>query len=191
MGRYDNHHNTDNILRAKKKLDKLTSKRHPNIYEIERAKEELETARLFMTCQIFKSFNGRAPNEKVLFSDDNRVMLFCDKLIHYEDIASYKIVEKSKTHLSTVTRQTGTVSRALVGGFLGGGVGAIVGAMSAGSHSTTTQYESADGFYFQIFLKNGEGYQCEVENDGFLTNKIHPAWVDLGTKIQMIIDGRN
>lgn len=191
MGKYDNHHNTDNVLRAKKKLDKLTSKRNPNIYEIERAKEELETARLFMTCQIFKSSSCRAPNDRILFSDDNRVMLFYNKLIRYDDLAEYKIVEKFKSHSSTVTRQNGTVSRALVGGFLGGSVGAIVGAMSAGSHSTTTQHQIADGFYFQVFLKNGEGYQCEVENDGFLSNKIHPTWVDLGTKIQMIIDGRN
>ena len=35
MGRYDNFHNTKNIEKAQKKLDKLLSKRKPDQYQID------------------------------------------------------------------------------------------------------------------------------------------------------------
>ena len=190
MGKYDNHNNIKNIKKAQKILDKLSRKRKPDLYRIELAQEALRVAKLFETCQIFKSINGRAPNERVLFSDDNRVMLFVDKLISYDDIQSYRIIENLVTRSRTDTKQKGTVSRAIVGGAIAGGIGAVVGAMSAGSQSQTTQYQTGEGFLFQIFLKNGEGFQFSVENDGVISNKIHPKWVELGTKIQMIIDGK-
>lgn len=188
MGKYDNHSNAKNITRAQKKFDKLSNKRKPNIFQIEQAKRELDTAKLFERCQIFKSFNGRAPNTGVLFSDDNRVMLFFNKLIRYEDIESYRIVENFEQKSHTVTKQRGAVSRAIVGGVIAGGIGAVVGAMSADSHSHTTYHRVGRGFYFQVFLTNGHGYQCYVENNGIISNKIHSKWLELGAKIQMIID---
>ena len=60
--------------------------------------------------------------------------------------------------------------------------------MSAGSKSNTTYYESGDGFLFQIFLKDGNAFQCPVQNNGVVSNKIHPKWLELGMKLQMIID---
>lgn len=93
MGRYDNFHNTKNIEKAQKKLDKLMSKRKPDQYQIDLAKENLKNAKLFESCQIFKSFNGRAPNENIMFSDDNRVIWFIKYLIPYDEITSYSIVE--------------------------------------------------------------------------------------------------
>ena len=191
MGKYDNYSNSENIDKAQRKLDKLSKKRRPDQYQIDLARAELDTAKLFQSCQIFKSFNGRAPNTAILFSDDNKVMLFGDKLIHYEDISSYRIVENIESKSYTVTKQTGAVSRAIVGGAIAGGVGALVGAMSADSRSNTTHYQVGNGFYFQVFLKDGNGYQYFAENDGMFSNKIHPKWLELGTKIQRIIDGTN
>jgi len=190
MGKYDNYSNSKNIDKAQKTLDKLSGKRKPDLYKIELAQEALRVAKLFETCQIFKSINDRAPNEKVLFSDDNRVVLFGDKLISYDDVQSYRIVENLVTRSRTDTQQKGAVSRAIVGGAVAGGIGAVVGAMSAGSQSHTTQYQTGEGFFLQIFLKSGEGFQYPIENDGIISNKIHPKWLELGTKIQMIIDGK-
>lgn len=188
MGQYDNFNNSKNIEKAQKKLDKLTRKRNPNQFEIDLAQRELDTARLFETCQIFQSSNYTSPNERVLFSDDNRVLLFGDKLIPYADIKSYTILANNVTVAHTTTKAKGTISRALVGGALAGGMGAVVGAMSAGSKSNTTYNQTTDGFFFQIFLKNGKGFQCRFEGDGFLSKKVHPKWLELGTKIQMIIE---
>lgn len=191
MGKYDNYSNIKNIQKAQKKLNRLTRKRKPDLYKIELAQAELDTAKLFESCQIFKSSNCTAPNTHIMFSDDNRVMMFVTKLIRYDDIESYQIIENVTTKSYTVTKQHGAISRAIVGGAIAGDIGAVVGAMSAESHSETTYYKDGNGFFFQIFLKDGNGYQYEVDNNGFLSNKIHPKWLELGTKIQRIIDGKN
>ena len=191
MGKYDNHSNAKNIAKAQKKFDKLSKKRNPNIYQIELARVELETAKLFETCQIFKADNTRAPNKAVLFSDDNRAMLFNNKLVWYDDIVAYQFVENIKTTSHTTTKQQGSLSRAIVGGAIAGGVGAVVGTMSADSHSDTTYHQVKDGFYLQVFLKDGTCHQCFVENHGWISNKMHPKWLELGMKIQMILDGTN
>ena len=190
MGRYDNFHNTKNIKKAQKKLDKLLSKRKPDQYQIDLARETLENAKLFESCQIFKSFNGYAPNENIMFSDDNRVVWFIKYLIPYDEIASYSIVENVVQKAQTRTKTKGVISRAIIGGAIAGGVGAVVGAASAGSKSQTTYYTEGEGFFLQIFTKNGERYSCHIENSGFIGNKVHPKWLELGTKLQSIIDGK-
>ena len=190
MGRYDNFHNTKNIEKAQKKLDKLLSKRKPDQYQIDLAREALAQAKLFESCQIFKSFSGYAPNENIMFSDDNRVMWFIKYLVPYDEISSYSIVENVVQKAQTQTKSRGVISRAIIGGAIAGGVGAVVGAASAGSKSQTTYYNEGEGFFMQIFTKNGERYSCHIENSGFIGNKVHPKWLELGTKLQSIIDGK-
>lgn len=188
MGKFNNFDNSKRIASIQKKLDKLNRKRKPNQFEIEMVRRELEVAKLFETCQIFKAFSDFAPNDKILFNDDERVLLFIDRLIRYDDLQSYRIVENMTQKAFTATKQKGTLSRAIVGGAIAGGVGAVVGAMSAGSKSNTTYYESGDGFLFQIFLQDGNAYQYLIQNNGVVSNKIHPKWLELGMKLQMIID---
>lgn len=190
MGQYDNFHNTKNIEKAQRKLDKLLKKRKPDQYQIDLAKEALSQAKLFESCQIFKSFSGYAPNENIMFSDDNRVMWFVKYLIPYDEISSYSIVENVVQKAQTQTTSKGVITRAIIGGAIAGGVGAVVGAASAGSKSQTTYYNEGEGFFMQIFTKNGERYSCHIENSGFIGNKIHPKWLELGTKLQSIIDGK-
>lgn len=190
MGRYDNFHNTKNIEKAQKKLDKLLSKRKPDQYQIDLAREALAQAKLFESCQIFKSFSGYAPNENIMFSDDNRVMWFIKYLVPYDEISSYSIVENVVQKAQTQTKGRGVISRAIIGGAIAGGVGAVVGAASAGSKSQTTYYNEGEGFFLQIFTKNGERYSCHIESNGFIANKVHPKWLELGTKLQSIIDGK-
>lgn len=190
MGQYDNFHNTKNIEKAQRKLDKLLKKRKPDQYQIDLAKEALSQAKLFESCQIFKSFSGYAPNENIMFSDDNRVMWFVKYLIPYDEISSYSIVENVVRKAQTQTTSKGVITRAIIGGAIAGGVGAVVGAASAGSKSQTTYYNEGEGFFLQIFTKNGERYSCHIENSGFIGNKVHPKWLELGTKLQSIIDGK-
>lgn len=190
MGQYDNFHNTKNIEKAQRKLDKLLKKRKPDQYQIDLAKEALSQAKLFESCQIFKSFSGYAPNENIMFSDDNRVMWFVKYLIPYDEISSYSIVENVVQKAQTQTTSKGVITRAIIGGAIAGGVGAVVGAASAGSKSQTTYYNEGEGFLMQIFTKNGERYSCHIENSGFIGNKVHPKWLELGTKLQSIIDGK-
>ena len=190
MGRYDNFHNTKNIEKAQKKLDKLLSKRKPDQYQIDLAREALAQAKLFESCQIFKSFSGYAPNENIMFSDDNRVMWFIKYLVPYDEISSYSIVENVVQKAQTQTKSRGVISRAIIGGAIAGGVGAVVGAASAGSKSQTTYYNEGEGFFLQIFTKNGERYSCHIESNGFIANKVHPKWLELGTQLQSIIDGK-
>lgn len=190
MGQYDNFHNTKNIEKAQRKLDKLLKKRKPDQYQIDLAKEALSQAKMFESCQIFKSFSGDAPNENIMFSDDNRVMWFVKYLIPYDEISSYSIVENVVQKAQTQTTSKGVITRAIIGGAIAGGVGAVVGAASAGSKSQTTYYNEGEGFFLQIFTKNGERYSCHIENSGFIGNKVHPKWLELGTKLQSIIDGK-
>ena len=190
MGQYDNFHNTKNIKKAQRKLDKLLKKRKPDQYQIDLAKEALSQAKLFESCQIFKSFSGYAPNENIMFSDDNRVMWFVKYLIPYDEISSYSIVENVVQKAQTQTTSKGVITRAIIGGAIAGGVGAVVGAASAGSKSQTTYYNEGEGFFMRIFTKNGERYSCHIENSGFIGNKVHPKWLELGTKLQSIIDGK-
>jgi hypothetical protein len=190
MGQYDNFHNTKNIEKAQRKLDKLLKKRKPDQYQIDLAKEALSQAKMFESCQIFKSFSGYAPNENIMFSDDNRVMWFVKYLIPYDEISSYSIVENVVQKAQTQTTSKGVITRAIIGGAIAGGVGAVVGAASAGSKSQTTYYNEGEGFFLQIFTKNGERYSCHIENSGFIGNKVHPKWLELGTKLQSIIDGK-
>lgn len=190
MGQYDNFHNTKNIEKAQRKLDKLLKKRKPDQYQIDLAKEALSQAKLFESCQIFKSFSGYAPNENIMFSDDNRVIWFVKYLIPYDEISSYSIVENVVQKAQTQTTSKGVITRAIIGGAIAGGVGAVVGAASAGSKSQTTYYNEGEGFFMQIFTKNGERYSCHIENSGFIGNKVHPKWLELGTKLQSIIEGK-
>lgn len=192
MGQYDNYSNEKNIAKAQKRLDKLTAKRDPDPYEVELARRELETAKLFERCQIFGTEGWKKsiynPNASIMFSDDNEVMMFFDKLISYRDISSYTIVENIVKEAHTKTKKTGAITRAIVGGAIAGGVGVVAGAITAGSKSSTIVHEIPDGFYLQIFLKDGSGYQCPVPSDGAISNKVPKLWLHLASKLQTIVE---
>lgn len=120
MGRYDNYQNTRNIKKAQKKFDKLQSKRKPDAYKIEIARQELESAKLFESCQRFqlKGFGGMY---EILFSDDNKVIWFVNKLIRYDNLSHYTLTANDVVIAHTETKSSGSISRAIVGGAIAGG----------------------------------------------------------------------
>ena len=191
MAQHDNYDNAQRIKKAQRKLNRRTRSWFPNQAKIEQARTELDTAKLFASCQIFKSFNGYAPNKNVMFSDDNQVMWFISSAIRYEDIEDCRISEIVTNKSHTVTRQSGAVSRAIVGHAIAGGIGAVVGAMSAGSTSETTYYQEKRGFTFQIFTKDGLVHWITIPSNRDFSNKLPPKWLDVKAKIQSIIDGKN
>ena len=190
MGKCDNYDNAKRIRKAQRKLKRRSRCLFKSQSKIAKAQAELDTAKLFSSCQIFKSFNGYAPNKDIMFSDDNKVMWFISDVIYYEDIESCRIVEKVINKSHTVTKQRGAVSRAIIGGAIAGDVGAVVGAMSADSISETTYYQEKRGFLFLIFTKDGLVHWFEIPSNRDFSNKLPPKWSDVRDKIQRIIDGK-
>ena len=190
MGKYDNYDNAKRIRKARRKLKRRTRCLFKSPSRIAKAKAELDTAKLFSSCQIFKAWHGYAPNENVMFSDDNRVMWFIGHVIPYDDIVACRIGENLITKSHTVTTQRGVIPRAIVGHAIAGDLGAVVGAMTADSTSETTYYQQGNGFKFQIFTKDGSRYYVDLQSIRDFSNKIHPKWLEVGAKIQSIIDGK-
>ena len=170
MGQFDNFENTKAITKAQKELDKLCGKRKPDNFKIELARKKLEQEKLFERCQRFliHTLNG---DFIALLSDENRVMKFADSLIAYDDIDSYSIVANNVTVAHTKTKSKGSLSRAVVGGVVAGGVGAVVGALSAGSKAETTYTEQTEGFFFYIWLKMVVGTESHFRAAGFSLTK--------------------
>ena len=193
MGKYDNFNNAKRIKKAQRNLNRLTRSWFPNQAKIALAQAELDTANLFKSCQIFWALHDYSPKDNVMFSDDHRVMWFIGHVIPYDDIVACRVGENLITKSHTVTKPQGAISRAIVGHAIAGDVGAVVGAMSARSTSETTYYQKGDGFKFQIFTKDGARYYCDLPNfSGYsFSNKIHPKWLEVGAKIQCILDGTN
>lgn len=191
MGQYDNYDNAKRIRKAQRKLNRRSRCLFKSQSRIALAQAELDTAKLFASCQIFKALHEYAPNKNVMFSDDNRVLWFIGHVIPYDDIVACRIGENliSKSH--TVTKPQGAISRAIVGHAIAGDMGAIVGAVTASSTSETTYYQKKGyGFKFQIFTKDGSRYYCELPEFGAYRNNMHPKWLEVGAKIQDILNGK-
>lgn len=188
MGKYDNYNNYAGIIRAQKKIIYLLGRKKPDLFAIDLAQKELDTEKLFESCQIFGRAglrgNPHDPNLTILFSDDNGVMLFDGKLISYKKLKSYKFSPTSREVSNTITRSRGGLARAIVGHALAGDVGAIVGAATADTYSETVTQEVDDGFLLRIFLKDRTEYQHHVRRP---TQK----WDELVQKLQMIIDSNS
>ena len=191
MGKYDNFSNEAAIAAAEARLNKISRKRKIDPYQISLAVEGLNRAKIFQRCQAFTANSAAAPNGRVLFNDDTKVMLFIDRVIPYEDIQSYRILENTYYEEGWDTSMWDVLASAHFGRKIAGDFGAIVFAQARADSAQTTYTQRQDGFIFQIILKNGEAWQCKVPNHGIIWQKIHPKWLELGTKIQRIIDGTN
>lgn len=190
MGKYDNYDNAKRIRKARRKLKRRTRCLFKSQSRIAKARAELDTAKLFESCQIFKASHDYAPNKNVMFSDDNRVLWFIGHVIPYDDMVACRIGENLITKSHTVTTQHGVIPRAIVGHAIAGDLGAVVGAMTASSTSETTYYQQGNGFKFQIFTKDGSRYYCDLPSIRDFSNKIHPKWLEVGAKIQSILDDK-
>ncbi|MGI5989588.1 MAG: hypothetical protein ACOX78_04920 [Lachnospiraceae bacterium] len=195
MGQYDNYDNAYQIKAAEKALVKLKKKRKPDTFAIALAQKDLENAKLFNSCQIFGSVgffsSAYNPNQMIMFSDDNQVVWFGGKIIPYQDIKNAMFLKHNIQKSYTTTKKKGTVSRAIIGGMVAGEVGAIVGAASAGSESTTDTTTVFKDFFYEVDTKDGQGFQIEFPGTGMFDNKISKEWEKLDQKMHMIIEKYN
>lgn len=84
----------------------------------------------------------------IFFDDSKQKFTVYRKVYDYSDIIDYELIENGETY-----KKSGNgLMRAVVGGALFGGVGAIVGA----STTKTTSQEKVNSLYINIFLKGGK-----------------------------------
>lgn len=150
MGKYDNYSFKKGIEKAQRRLNRLLRRKRCDPEKLEKAKKDFENAKLFESCQIFRSFLSDAPGKNIMFSDDNRVIWMLGHVIPYDDLASYSIYGTGKTITQTTTRARGVFSRAYIGHAIAGDVGAILGAATAPVETTTYDVR---GLYFVPVLK--------------------------------------
>lgn len=175
-----NFNNKSAIVKAQKQYDKEVNRRKPDSLKIAMTKTVLDREMLFEESYALKH-NGEI---WFLFSHASQVVKILDTVVPYGEIASYQICESyaEQSYTTTRTKTKGGVTRAVVGGALFGGVGAIVGAATAGSRGTsnTTHYKTRNGFLFYVFGKDGTclaGVHSSV-GSGFLGNKPPKPFVE-------------
>jgi hypothetical protein len=145
---------------AEKRVEKLKSKNSLDEFKIAMAEDKLKNEILFEEYAILRPtwehdtysyiwFSDKSGTVKINFSNGTQY-------ISYAQIARIELKERyeQREYTTTTTKKKGGVTRAVVGGALFGGVGAIVGAATAGSKSygnTTTRNVFMD---YQLELYN-------------------------------------
>ena len=187
-GKYDNYDNRVRIKACEKKLAKLKRKRKPDQFEIDQAQKRLDDAKLFQSCQIFKSSFGESlydPNDNIMFSDANEVLWFGGAIIRYCDLKSYSLVENIETETRSKANRSKVISAAVMGEVVFND--SLLGIALANPELKTTTYQWKNGFQLCVRLKNGSGYSIPVLNAGFFRNKASKRWHQVCERLDDII----
>lgn len=135
--------------------------------------EEIRDLKLFDTYNVVCFGNTILPFQ---FNDKRNLLGIRSSeginiIVPYNSIERVEIITDyiQSSHTYTKTKKKGGITRAVVGGALFGGVGAIVGAATAGSKSTakTTYYTQVNGHTLHVYLKNGSSYSYQSKITGF------------------------
>lgn len=86
-------------------------------------------------------------NSYIFVNESEQKIMLCEKIYDFAEIISFNVTDNSKVIYSPTTSATSTntgsvIGRAVVGGLLTGGVGAIVGGATAKKTTTTSGGES-------------------------------------------------
>ncbi len=187
-GKYDNYDNRARIKACEKKLAKLKRETKPDQFEIDQAQKKLEEAKLFQSCQIFKSSFGESlqdPNDNVMFSDSNEVLWFGGIVIRYCDLKSYSLMENIETETRSKVNKSKLITAAVMGEVVFDD--SLLGIALANPEVKTTTYQRKNGFQLCITLKNGTGYSISVLNAGFIRNKASKRWYQVCERLDDII----
>ena len=187
-GKYDNYDNRVRIKACEKKLAKLKRKRKPDQFEIDQAQKRLDDAKLFQSCQIFKSSFGESlydPNDNIMFSDAKEVLWFGGAIIRYCDLKSYSLVENIETETRSKANRSKVISAAVMGEVVFND--SLLGIALANPELRTTTYQWKNGFQLCVRLKNGSGYSIPVLNAGFFRNKASKRWHQVCERLDDII----
>ena len=187
-GKYDNYDNRARIRVCEKKLAKLKRKRKQDQFEIDQAQKRLDEAKLFQSCQIFKSSFGESlhdPNDNIMFSDGNEVLWFGGIILRYCDLKSYSLVENIETETRSKVNKSKLITAAVTGEVVFDDP--ILGIALANPEVKTTTYQRKNGFRLCVRLKNGTGYSIPVLNAGFFRNKASKRWYQVCERLDEII----
>ncbi len=94
---------------------------------------------------------------QILFFNDSSIVVIKEQVFQIENILSYKVSDNGYDVVTSNTKtSTGSmVGRALVGGVLLGGVGALAGAATA-KRETVEDVETIHDFVIKIFIKGDD-----------------------------------
>ena len=116
--------------------------------EERKKKLELELAKLKeeFSYNIDKSITY-GYNSYIFVNESEQKIMLCGKVYNFTEIISFDVTDNSKVIYSPATSSTSTntgsvIGRAVVGGLLTGGVGAIIGGTTAKRTTTTSGSES-------------------------------------------------
>ena len=188
-GKYDNYDNRARIKACEKKLAKLKRERRPNQFEIDQAQKRLDEAKLFQSCQIFKSSFGESfqdPNDNIMFSDGNEVLWFGGVIIRYRDLKSYSLIENVETETRSKVDKSKLITAAVMGEVVFDD--SLLGIALANPEVKTTTYQRKNGFQLCVKLKNGMEYSILVPNAGFFKNKASKRWYQVCERLDEVIE---
>ncbi|EJN93089.1 SHOCT domain-containing protein [Oenococcus oeni] len=144
---------------------------------------------------ILQSFEKTSSleSEKIIFSDKRNEVLIKKTLLGkryfvypYKEIIGYKPIINGKS----IKKHHG-ITRAIVGGALLGGAGAIVGAVTGGK-----QYDVVDKLAISIFFKDNKQFEMiflnsETKTDSFTYKTLQESFNLLANKLESIISINN
>ena len=134
------------ILQANSDAKKEEEKRKNRQIEIDKAKERNENRLIWLkssfNAPVTKIINY-ANSEYILVSEEKSLIMINDHTYNFKDIINYSLSDNSIEIFSPTTSKTTTntgsmVGRAIVGGVLTGGAGAIIGGATASKTTTTS-----------------------------------------------------
>ncbi len=81
----------------------------------------------------------------------------------FDEIAGFELIENGEVIATTTTKTKGGISRAVVGGMVAGGIGAVVGASTAKKKSHTTERTVITSRSVRISLTNPDVNQIDID----------------------------
>ena len=115
----------------------------------------------------FYKGNGWNRDRVVAIDKENEVIIFGRKVIDFEDIIRAELITSTSQHTTTTGQKENAIGRAVAGGLIAGGAGAIVGAVSAkeSSRSTTVVDTHTEGVIIYLSDIDEPVFKYEFDND--------------------------
>lgn len=108
----------------------------------------------------------------------------------FEEISGFELIENDTVVSSSTTNTQGGISRALVGGLIGGDTGAIIGASTARTHTDTISTKEVTSRKIRISLTNTRVTQVVI--DVPLKSKVHSKfWGEVTKDYETEVTGQN
>ena len=109
--------------------------------------------------------------ETVVVDEEKKVIIFGKEVIKFEDIVGAEPITYTTQSVSAQTQKSNPVGRAVVGGILAGGVGAVVGAVSAKETSKTDITTITDVVGVTVYLTKISQPKFEYRSSNYNDNK--------------------